>query len=300
MESDISTTLTLTPLIAYLGAWVSTCGLTWVLFSRGEAIISHDVKVRVRNALKGESDLIGRVETWPQQFSELFDVVFGKKHLSGKCFNRSVVASILAGLITFLIWWSLRPEYYFELFSQDDISLILLILVASSISYNSIPDYISLLESRFIIRKMSQTSSVQKWVLLLCLDFVLTIIVFIICSLSIMIPIHIIKSDDASWSKMYDFLITDMAPATIYFSHEEPFLTLFGIFFYSTFFTSVWVWLYVLANIVVRLSRITDCSWGVLTYLVNIDDKPILSLGTISIVLITLGYLVAAPFVLIR
>ena len=40
MDGDISTTLTVTPIMAYLGAWLSTCGLFWVLFSRGETILS--------------------------------------------------------------------------------------------------------------------------------------------------------------------------------------------------------------------------------------------------------------------
>jgi hypothetical protein len=71
-----------------------------------------------------------------------------------------------------------------------------------------------------------------------------------------------------------------------------------GIFFYSTYFTSVWVWLYVLSGFVVILGRYLGLGFGFLKRIFDIDNKPIRSLGYVSILLVTVVYLVAAPFVL--
>ena len=284
-------------MMTYLVAWLSTCGLCWALFSRGEAILSPDVKVRVRNVLQGESDLTGRVETWPQQFGHLFDAVFTEKHFSWKCFGRTALASLFAVGITLLLVITIRTHD--SGFSLDFLKLHVMpiYLYVILLLLNVVADYLSLLESRAVIQWMSAASSKVAWWGFLFLDIVCTGIIFVGLAwvlttiYDVMIPPfeRVSAFLDPGATKSVDQRIQHVSVSTILVT-----------FLFSTFFASVWVWLYALSCFLVRTAKVTDRSWNVLTYCIDIENKPVLSLGTISIVLITLGYLVAAPFVLLH
>ena len=289
MENGISTTLTITPIMAYLGAWFSTCGLFWVLFSRGETILSPALKGRVRNVLKDDSDVTRRVQTWPQQFGELFDAVFGMEHISWKCFFRSSVTSIVAVLTLYTIWRLLLLEGLIDEVSQN----VSFFDMAVWAFFLNVPiDYFSLLETRYVIKWMSMVRSLGVWLGFLCLDLLLTIGLFVGIYWVLVYPT--ISMGIPEFFRWFFEMNTSISMI------EKGGQSIITIFFYSTFFTSFWVWLYALSCFIVRLASLADWSWKALTWSVDVENKPILSLGTISIVLITLGYFVVAPFVLLR
>jgi len=60
--------------------------------------------VRLDPAAVGQS-----VQRWPEHFAALFDRVFGKKHLSWRCFFRSSIASLLAFVLCTLIFMQAAP-----------------------------------------------------------------------------------------------------------------------------------------------------------------------------------------------
>ena len=65
---------------------------------------------------------------------------------------------------------------------------------------------------------------------------------------------------------------------------------LLGIFLYSTFFTSVWVWLYVFAGITVRLVyRVRGIQAFLDTHL-NVATRPLSVMGGVLIVVFTITY----------
>lgn len=65
----------------------------------------------------------------------------------------------------------------------------------------------------------------------------------------------------------------------------------FEVFFLSTFFTSIWVWLYGISALLIRYL----VSLGVnLRYLfLDIDDKPLRSLGIVSVLIVTFAFSLA-------
>ena len=71
-----------------------------------------------------------------------------------------------------------------------------------------------------------------------------------------------------------------------------------SVFFYSTFFTSIWLWLYLLAGALSSLvmGGLATIQWT--KRFMDIEKKPILSIGTMSILLVSLGFLLYAPFAL--
>jgi hypothetical protein len=68
-----------------------------------------------------------------------------------------------------------------------------------------------------------------------------------------------------------------------------------GIFFYSTFFTSVWVWLYAVAGGLLRLASYLGLVLRGLRGILDIQNKPLRSIGMVSNLLITLVYM-GMPF----
>ena len=67
-----------------------------------------------------------------------------------------------------------------------------------------------------------------------------------------------------------------------------------GIIFYSTFFTSFWIWLYGLSGLAVRFCKPFSRGVRLARRFFDIDDQPLRSLGFVSILLVAVGYVVLA------
>ncbi len=63
-----------------------------------------------------------------------------------------------------------------------------------------------------------------------------------------------------------------------------------GIFFGAAFFTSAWAWLYAMSGLVVKLAEYGGRGLGVLRNFLDIDKKPITSIGWVAMVLVSIGY----------
>lgn len=70
----------------------------------------------------------------------------------------------------------------------------------------------------------------------------------------------------------------------------EPGFPTMGIWFYSTFLTSFWVWLYAVAAFLVKLGKRLGLGMKVLTKILNVENKPIRSIDFVSSAVITVVY----------
>ena len=117
-------------------------------------------------------------ETWPIIFADLFDHVFGKRHATWKCFRRSSVASIIGVVVMTLIWAQVRPEtlreFLTNLYFEQGAAFVMI-----TTGLNLIPDYFSLLETRYVIRWMGQTQSGFKILAFLAFDVLATTLIFL-------------------------------------------------------------------------------------------------------------------------
>ena len=93
----------------------------------------------------------------PQWFIETFDRIFGDRHLTWRCFWISCVASMMAVFVMTVVWVVLNPSscQQFLLYKGTDVFRMIFIL---ALVFNLVPDYISLLETRWILRKVAQAS----------------------------------------------------------------------------------------------------------------------------------------------
>jgi len=279
--------------VAYLGAWVTTIGGTWFLFEKADETLAPDVRDRLGRWLEGISQG-DRVRRWPSHFIVLFDRVFGSRHFSWMCFRRSGVATFLTTWIIGASWIGAHPPDSVSVAGQA-----LLLITIGGFFFSLIPDYLSLLETRLILGRLSQGGSTFAW---LVLDTVATTIlagsVYLIFvgvneGAGRLLPaLQQLATFQISVSVGNTVTERGVITESIYAMPMAP-------FFYATFFTSAWLWMFAAASFLVRtlstvLDRITR-----LRSLLDVREKPGRSLGLAAVVLVTMGYLGAFPLVLL-
>ena len=161
---------------------------------------------------------------------------------------------------------------------------------------NLIPDYLSLLETRLIIKWMSKNTTFFRILILLILDIIATALIYFIIVLLIL-PIFIYVEKETSLKEIFsESLIAFFSALT--FSDKNN--SIWSVFLYSTFFTSIWVWLYALSGF---LERIVNQSKMILNFLkdhLSIEDKPLRSMGFISGIILTFIYLAGGIILLLK
>ena len=158
---------------AYVLSWVGISYGIHRLFKKAEDVLNQETKKSVTKWLKN-LDVAGKVHNWTHAFAESFDAVFGKKRRSWKCFFRSCLASTLASVILIFIWAWIRPDEFFAVWRNKDFKSQLILFPILLALLNFLPDYLSLLETRYIIKRMTKTISLKIRLSLLLFDVILT------------------------------------------------------------------------------------------------------------------------------
>jgi hypothetical protein len=222
-------------------------------------------------------------DNWSSAFSHLIDRVFGTKPWSIKFFLRSCVASVIAVAIVVGIYVRAHPIPLGDL--QDSLAVLGLFSIP-----NLLPDYISLVISRAIVQRMAKEPTTARVAPLLVLDTILKVIgatcVIYICS----VVVHSILGDSSRpW---FDALGTLRG---FYGGLPFPFRSggglQIGIFFYASFFTSIWVWFYILGGVLIKGLTKTGSLWGLVAPFLDLDANPLKAIG--RVVGVTVGMLYA-------
>ena len=146
-------------IVAYSGAWLTTIGGVWFLFEKVDETLAPDVRARLGDWLDNLSPR-GSVRRWPSLFIALFDQTFGERHLSWFCLRRSVIASFLVTWIVGVLWMVLHPP--------DSLTLVpyaLVLVTLGGVLFTIIPDFLSLLETRLVLKHLSGGGSAVVWLL---------------------------------------------------------------------------------------------------------------------------------------
>jgi len=72
-----------------------------------------------------------------------------------------------------------------------------------------------------------------------------------------------------------------------------------GIFFYSAFFTSVWLWLYAASVLVSRVLLRMNSGVGFLLRVTDVERQPFRSMGFVSIILVSGLFALGLPLVVL-
>ena len=271
-------------MLVYLTTWLGFVAGTWALFKIAEDTINDTTRKRISNWLMNVS-LSEAVSHWPEAFIETFDAVFGKRHLTFKCFRRSSIVSISLVILLMLLHCTLYPESEWAQMMQSPIGPII-VMVATlflAIVVNLLPDYISLLETRLILRYISQTNSVKRLILFLLLDFFLTWLIFYAYLGIIALVILVVHPSSVKPYSIWEEL--SLIPETM------SLRCVIGIFWYSTFFTSIWIWLYFISTRIIRVFSRLESHMSNLISILDVEKKPLSAIGFVTCVLVSIIFL---------
>lgn len=286
--------------LSFFGTWIAVCVGLLVLFREGEKVMSGESRAAVSDWLLRENFAV-RQSNWPKTFVALFDALFTKKHLSWVCFRRSALTSVL--VITLLFVGFLGFGLLTAPTSLSGLAEIGMLL-GIPIALNVVIDYASLFETRWILGRMGESEHSFVHLLYLGIDLVLTglcvilpVSILQIFGLGVMTEFSMLSS--AFWYQMFSALL-NMAELFITFTEAElgQIPRVMSVMLFSTLFTSVWVWLYVVSGALLRVIRpvLEGLNW--LKYHLNVEARPVHAMGMLLAVLVSMGFAISAPFVL--
>ena len=258
---------------SWMAVWVAAVTSCCKVGKIADDAFSGDTKRQVSRWLSNaqpEHVLFG----WANVFAFSFDAVFGIRHFSVKCFLRSAIASI----VTVLIWDLLISRFIFcALFDAavggvgvDGSPPWLLVYFAP---VNIVIDYLSLLETRFAVSLLQEQRQFIVRGLILAGDLLLTTVgaVAIGCIL---------------------YYIADVPPLP--FGLDLVVLPFILPFAYSTYLTSLWLWLFAVAKLANGALSWTGIGYGYAIRSLDTENKPFLAVGVICACLATVGIAISA------
>jgi hypothetical protein len=177
----MQTVQTLLPWGGFFAGLFALIRFVRAVFNEAERLTPPQTKAELAASLT-RLDVRALVLRWPTTFSAVFDSVFGRRHLSWRCFRRSCIASVAASAVLLLTWFHLRPadarEWWMSVWSVTGVgSLSLLYVAAFLLTIGFVFDYASLLETRWIIGKMTKALSFRALFGLLAIDVMLSAVI---------------------------------------------------------------------------------------------------------------------------
>jgi hypothetical protein len=285
-----------------LVACSAVVGFVVVLFLLGDRWLNRESRRELGNWLIDDARAEARVDALPKAFIEWFDALFRvrkitvPKWLGGEIplpnFWRSALASFLALVAAFVVWLAnkgvlAQPDQAVG----DNTGLLLFMYGGATVLTNIIPDYLSLVESRLVLGKMSETRSLLGKLVWLVVDAILTTaIVFFFLWGSGLLLLPLVPHDSlyavgCLTQENFDFArMVDIAVAGLTFSTPPGTINydVSSIYIFSSFFTSFWVWLYLGSSLLVRLATLIPGLRGFLRRACRVEDYPLRVLAVVS------------------
>ena len=283
------------------------------LFGLGEICVKKSLKKRLAKWLTSKLTRDSS-DKWPTIVVETFDHIFGKKMHSIRFFGVSMYMSLLFAFVLLLVWSVLYPNQFIYYIEAPWYSPLVWLLLLLSI-VNFCPDYLSNCQSRYILGKLAasrgRTIDYVRWLTIdlfltaLLSLFVITVMTFWVES-SIGSPEQIdYQISDGDTCILCDLLV--LSATTHQFRHDlslgpvqvAPLGSMsppYGIFFYTTFLTSIWIWLYSLSGVLVRHLRIPCRLRSLVSSVLDVKEYPIASIGFVA-ALVVIGIALIFGFV---
>lgn len=305
--ADVEQSGLIVSLPQYLSAWIALMFGVWFLFEKAEESVTPQVRQTVSRWLM-KLDVAAAVRTWPSSFLRIFDSVFGRRHLSLRCFLRSSLVSLASVTILTMIWLSLlgvslneiigptvlwRSSYW----ARGAIVMPLFVALPFMLCFNLLVDYVSLLETRYVLGILADVRSRSRTAALLTVDILATGVVWIVFWLVAVVPaigLGLIIGDNYQGDLYHGALLAFWTGWDVVAGDLDGVIrgnfTNGATFFYSTFVTSFWLWLYVGTSLLVRASGPVGKVVSVAKHGLDLEERPIAALGLVAILLVTIAF----------
>jgi hypothetical protein len=160
---------------------------------------------------------------------------------------------------------------------------------------NVLPDNLSLLETRFVLRNMRMGSRSRSAFLVLDLlvtggiAFVTTMLVFAVATVVLTIHLHLdhpfdLLNPDVIGGVRSDLLLTFDWDFNGFFKQSLQ------VWFFPTFFTSIWLWLYAGSGFLLKAARRFDIGFQWFNRGFDIEKKPLSAIGLVAGALVAVLY----------
>lgn len=291
----------------YFLAWGGMTAGAWFLFDTAEKSSTTNSKHQTASWIKASrNDFYFR--DLPEKFAVAFDSIFGARHLSWLCFRRSTIASILAAWTISAIVYGIAPGKFGDGFVGSNADLIISLSLTNigvlgllALFVNIIPDYLSLLQTRYMLQFIKDGASI---VLVLIADIFLTALIFIsfisigTLLLSAFFLLFLNADQIVTSQSIWEMSSGALGDFLSEITFSSPRSNSVGILFITTFFTSVWLWLYILSIAMSRFLIQFNSGVGILLNVVDVETQPFRSLGFVSVLLVSGLFLLGLPFVI--
>jgi hypothetical protein len=243
---------------------------------------------------------IQKAKALPDGTKELFEKIFGERHLSLKCFVRSAAFSLGAMVFVGLILLLINPRIISVLGSYVSASWELRLMLW--LPWSILIDYVSLFKTRFIlgvIARMRRRNELAA-AAIAAIDYVVYRFLFIFGLLLVVLRFKRCSDPDEGhpffrcddWS-FFDAFNSDFT--------SFPFIPgiaqgWFSIFFWAGLAPSIWMWLYVLALFVTRGLLRSEKLVNWLRWALDVEKNPFRSIGAVAA---TLAFIVSVVIILV-
>jgi len=271
-------------------------------FQAVESVLTEDTKLEIALWLLGvrAPAVLGtgknrKTTNVRKSFVQLFDRYFGTDHLSWKCFKRSSLASYSAALLGIFAVTVLDAGRVGTVASLRTTLLALPTLLLGALIGNVLPDYFSLLETRFALQLLDAHR--QGFLMALVIVVGDLFVTAFIAGLAATLALNLAILASGIGLPYHLFQTSEVQLAS------SRYLVLW---FWPAFWTSLWLWLYVGAGWIVQLSvrtnfpfvalgRLSAFNW--FTSHFDIERKPLQSLGLVAAALVLLAWFAAVLMV---
>ena len=301
--ADALTNFILKPAASF-AAGVVLFTTVWGFFKGVESVLTNDTKLEIAVWLLGVKTA-ERVQMWPQTFANMFDRVFGAKHLSGRCFLRSCIATMSACICCSVVrTLVVHPQH--ALF----VSLFLTSIPTAAYSalWLFSFDYLSLLETRYVLTLMQRVRRRYALVGFLFLDLIVTGLTGLppayYTSFGLTVhpqtteqlmrklnataqpPQRPPQPDQKRGQSSSRRALRPPSPPT----HLQAFVTpsaalvvaVAELLWLPTFFTSIWLWLYAGSGFLLKFARHFDIGFDWFNRHFDIEHKPLSAIGLVA------------------
>jgi hypothetical protein len=261
-------------------------GIVWKFFERVESVLTDQTKLEIAVWLLGRRKISPNLERWPEVFTKTFDAVFGTRHLSWRCFYRSVLISFVLNGSAFVYLALHNPRFGRVAHVPRYVFYVSTVLLIAS----ALPDYASLLETRFVLLLMSRTKRGSVRVLLLLTDGMVTVCISVLgIALAQYVSNVVYAPSVAAAVKFIVATVPDtIIPLVPWIIREHSNMDV--VIFCSSFFTSIWLWLYAGSGFLLKAARRFDIGFDWFNRQFDIEKKPLQSIGLVAGALVAIVY----------
>jgi hypothetical protein len=277
-------------------SWAVMAGGIWKLSEYIDGLLSPHGRKALASTI-AKSSLREILSRSAQAFSLASDALFGKRIFSLRSLIVSVLCSFFFLVLLSLIWFAQDWQLFAIFLDEGFIGR----MPYFFFFLNVVPDYLSIIETRLLLRAFRRISNAFVLFVMLAADLLAKLAIY---TLGWYIWLMLIAKD-SSFHKSYVKLFVEVLDQVSSFGPKYVevdgtrglwFPSFLAIFAFTTLLSSIWIWLYAVGIGITQFARRVDPVWNRAKIWLDLQEKPARWLGAIAVLLLSMLYLVYALF----